>query len=71
MQSEGKATSKQIQEMSASLKNLITSKRHLEKLEEEIADKQKKAVEEAAKEAAGGASGEAVVAKVREILGVG
>lgn len=69
-QGAGETTPKDLINMSGALKNLITSKRHLEKLEEEVAAKQKKAIDEASKEAASGASGEAVVQKVREILGV-
>lgn len=70
LQQDGQLTSKDVWAMSASLKNTITSGRHLEKLRAETEEKQKRAVAEAEKIAKSGGSNEAVVSKVREILGI-
>jgi hypothetical protein len=64
--SSGKVTAKDLWAMSMALKNTITSKRHLEKLRGEVAD----ALAEAEKSAKSGASPQAVVERVRELLGI-
>lgn len=68
MQSMGQLATKDVINMSGALKNLITSKRHLEKLEEEIAAKQKKAIDDAAVAANSGATPQQLVALMREAL---
>jgi hypothetical protein len=57
---------KELWAISMALKNVVQGKRHVEKLKGEVAE----ALAAAEKEAKGGASGEAVVSKVRQILGV-
>lgn len=56
--------------LSAGLKNVITGSRHLEKLKAETRQQQERAVAEAQKVANAGGSNDAVVSKVREILGI-
>jgi hypothetical protein len=60
---------KELMIASMALKNLITGKRHIEKLKTEIGEALKEAEKLAAKGGEGG-SGQAVVNKVREILGI-
>lgn len=67
MQSDGQVETKELWAVSMALKNVVQGKRHVEKLREEMAV----AIAEAEKEAKGGASGEAVVEKVRMLLGMG
>lgn len=69
-QESGAVETKDLLLMSASLKNIITGSRHLEKLKQEVRDRQQLAVAEAEKVAKAGGSNEAVVSKVREILGI-
>jgi len=66
MQESGEVDTKSLWALSMSLKNVISGKRHVEKLKGEIAD----AIAQAQKEAGDGASGETVANKVREILGI-
>jgi hypothetical protein len=70
LQIDGKVETKELWAASMALKNVINSKRQVEKLQEEIADRQKLAVSEAEKVAKAGGGAENVVAKVREILGI-
>ena len=67
VQQSGQMETKELLNLSAALKNTITAKRHVEMLKEQI----KGALVEAEKEAKAGGSAEAVVSKVREILGIG
>jgi hypothetical protein len=63
-QSEGQVKTKDLFGLSMALKNVVTGKRHLEKLRAEVAA----ALAEAEKSSGG--SAESVVSKVREILGI-
>ena len=65
--SNEEVSTKELFGLSMALKNVVTGKRHLEKLKAEVAD----ALAEAEREAKAGSSGEAVISKVREILGIG
>lgn len=56
--------------LSIALKTAVQAGQHIEELQAEYARKNKAAADEAAKLAKAGGSGEAVVAKVREILGI-
>lgn len=67
LQSNGEVQTKELVNVSAAMKNVVTSKRHLEKLKTEISA----ALNEAEKDAKAGGSAENVVNKVREILGIG
>jgi len=57
--------------LSVSIKTAVEAGRHIEKLRDEFETRQKAALEAAEKTAKAGGSSEAVVAKVREILGIG
>lgn len=70
LQADEMLDTRDVQRMTAALKNVITSKRHLEKLQEEMESKQKLAAAEAEKLAKSGGTATDVVAKVREILGI-
>lgn len=61
---------KELWAASMALKNVVMGKRHIEKLQQEVGERQKKAIEEAQKVASTGGKTEAVISKVREILGV-
>jgi hypothetical protein len=69
-QETGQVDTKDLVNLSAGLKNVITGSRHLEKLKAEVRERQQLAVAEAEKVAKAGGSNEAVVSKVREILGI-
>jgi Protein of unknown function (DUF3486) len=66
MQSGEEVATKDLWAMSMALKNTISGARHVEKLRSEVAS----ALAEASKEAKAGGSAEAVVNKVRQILGI-
>lgn len=70
-QEAGVLDTKDLVNLTAGLKNVITGSRHLEKLKAEVKERQQLAVAEAEKVARAGGSKEAVVDKVREILGIG
>lgn len=67
LQGEEQVSTRDLQTLSAAMGNVVKSKRHLEKLKSEVSE----ALEVAEKEAKAGGSAEAVVSKVREILGIG
>lgn len=60
----------ELMKLSISLKTAVQAGLHVEELRKEYDARQRQAVEEAEKAAKGGASGEAVIGKVREILGI-
>ena len=64
--SGGEVSTKELFAMSMALKNVVTGARHVEKLRSEVAG----ALAEAEKDAKAGGSAEAVVSKVRAILGI-
>lgn len=66
LQAGGQVSTKELWGASMALKNVVTGKRHVEKLKTEIAE----ALADAEKTAKAGGSGEAVISKVREILGI-
>ena len=66
LQADEKVSTKELWGASMALKNVITGKRHVEKLKGEISE----ALKAVDQEAKSGASGEAVVSRVREILGI-
>lgn len=67
LQAGGEVSSKELWALSMALKNVVQGKRHVEKLKGEISE----ALAAVEKDAKGGASGEAVVEKVRQLLGMG
>lgn len=67
MQEDGTVTAKDLRSLSTASRNAIAGKLVLE----ELRTKQAEAIAEAEKEAKAGGSAEAVVSKVREILGIG
>jgi hypothetical protein len=69
-QERGDVAIRDLVNLSAGLKNVITGSRHLENLKAETSERQKLAVDEAQKVANAGGSNAAVVSKVREILGI-
>lgn len=66
LQTGGQVSTKELWGASMALKNVVTGKRHVEKLKTEVAA----ALADAEKTAKAGGSGEAVISKVREILGI-
>lgn len=66
----GEAESGDLLKLAMALKTNVGTKQGIERLREEMAAKQKEAVDEAAKVATAGGSGEAVVARMRAVLGV-
>jgi hypothetical protein len=70
LEAGGAIDAEQVELMTRSMKNLAGTKGQLTKLLEEQRRRQKEAVEEASKVAQSGGSGDAVVEKVRQILGI-
>jgi hypothetical protein len=66
LQSDKKVNTKELWAVSMALKNVVTGKRHVEKLKSEI----QTALDEASKAAGSGKDANAVVAKMREVLGI-
>jgi hypothetical protein len=66
LQSDEQVDTKELWACSMALKNVVQGKRHVEKLKTEVAE----ALALAEKDAKAGGSAEAVVSKVREILGI-
>ena len=70
LQQVGEVETKELFGASMALKNLISGQRHMQKLHDEVKERQQKAVAEAEKVAKAGGGNEAVIGKVREILGI-
>lgn len=73
LEAGGKIDPLDVQRWSRSLKTLLESERAVLKLQDELAEVKKKqaaAIEAAEKAAAGGATGEVLVAKMREVLNI-
>jgi hypothetical protein len=68
LQAEGTISPKDMVNMTGALKNLVTGKRHIEKLKTEVAAALSAAEKSARGAGAGG--GEAVISEVRKILGI-
>jgi len=66
LQGDGEVSTKELWALSMGIKNVVQGKRQVEKLKGEIAA----GVEEAQKLAAGGASGDQIVRRMRELLNV-
>jgi hypothetical protein len=60
----------ELRKLALSLNTSVQAGRHIEELRKEYEARQRRAIEEAAKAAKSGGSGEAVVQKMREILGI-
>jgi hypothetical protein len=67
---DGKIESAELVNLSRALKNAVGTKQGIEDLRQEMQQRQRQAVEEASKTAKAGGSGEAVVQKMRDILGI-